>query len=48
MNDKFSMLNSPLGRIKETKATIAAKSKKSGMDEDALIVRITELIRAHS
>ena len=42
------MLNSPLGKIMEKKATIAEMSKKSGMDEDALIVRITELIRAHS
>lgn len=48
MNDKFSMLNSPLGRIMEKKATIAEMSKKSGMDEDALIASITELIRAHS
>ncbi len=48
VNDKFSMLNSPLGKIMEKKATIAEMSKKSGMDEDALIVRITELIRAHS
>ena len=48
VNDKFSMLNSPLGKIMEKKATIAEMSKKSGMDEDALIVRIAELIRAHS
>jgi prefoldin subunit 5 len=48
VNEKFSMLNSPLGKIMEKKATIAEMSKKSGMDEDALIVRITELIRAHS
>ena len=48
MNDKFSMLNSPLGKIMEKKATISERRKKSGMDEDALIVRITELIRAHS
>lgn len=48
VNDKFSMLNSPLGRIMEKKATIAEMSKKSGMDEDALIASITELIRAHS
>ena len=48
VNEKFSMLNSPLGKVMEKKATIAEMSKKSGMDEDALIVRITELIRAHS
>ena len=48
VNEKFSMLNSPLGKVMEKKVTIAEMSKKSGMDEDALIVRITELIRAHS
>jgi len=48
VNEEFSMLNSPLGKVMEKKATIAEMSKKSGMDEDALIVRITELIRAHS
>lgn len=48
VNDKFSMLNSPLGKIVERKATIAGMSKKSGMDEDALIASIAELIRAHS
>ena len=48
VNEKFSMLNSLLGKVMEKKATIAEMSKKSGMDEDALIVRITELIRAHS
>ena len=48
VNDKFSMLNSPFGKIMEKKATIAEMSKKSGMDEDVLIARITELIRVHS
>ena len=48
VNEKFSMLNSALGKVMEKKATIAEMSKKSGMDEDALIVRITELTRAHS
>lgn len=48
VNDKFSMLNSPLGKIMEKKATIAEMSKKSGMDEDVLIEKIAELIRAHS
>ena len=48
MNDKFSMLNSPLGKIKEKKANIAEMSKKSGMDEDVLIAKITELIRVYS
>ena len=48
VNDKFSMLNSPLGKIKEKKANIAEMSKKSGMDEDVLIAKITELIRVYS
>ena len=48
VNDKFSMLNSPLGKIMEKKATIAEMSKKSGMDEDVLIAKITELIRVYS
>ena len=48
VNDKFSMLNSPFGKIMEKKATIAEMSKKSGMDEDMLIARITELIHVHS
>ena len=48
VNDKFSMLNSPFGKIMEKKATIAEMSKKSGMDEDVLIAKITELIRVYS
>lgn len=48
VNDKFSMLNSTLGKIMEKKATIAEMSKKSGMDEDVLIAKITELIRVYS
>ena len=48
VNDKFSMLNSPLGKVMEKKATIAEMSKKSGMDEDVLIEKLAELIRVHS
>ena len=48
VNDKFSMLNSPLGKIMEKKATIAEMSKKSGMDEDVKKKKITELIRVYS
>ena len=48
VNDKFSMLNSLLGKIMEKKATIAEMSKKSGMDEDVLIEKLAELIRVHS
>ena len=48
VNEKFSMLNSPLGKVMEKKATIAEMSKKSGMDEDVLIEELAELIRVHS
>ena len=48
VNEKFSMLNSPLGKVMEKKATIAEMSKKSGMDEDVLIEKLAELIRVHS
>ena len=41
VNEKFSMLNSPLGKVMEKKATIAEMSKKSGMDEDVLIEKIS-------
>ena len=48
VNEKFSMLNSPLGKVMEKKATIAEMSKKSGMDEDVIIEKLAELIRVHS
>ena len=48
VNEKFSMLNNPLGKVMEKKATIAEMSKKSGMDEDVLIEKLAELIRVHS
>ncbi len=48
VNEKFSILNSPLGKIMEKKATISEMSKKSGMDEDVLIEKLAELIRVHS
>ena len=44
VNEKFSMLNSPLGKVMEKKATIAEMSKKSGMDADVLIEKLAELI----
>ena len=36
VNDKFKMLNTPMGKIMMGKATIAEMSKKSGMDADAM------------
>ena len=47
VNDKFRMLNTPMGKIVMGKATIAKMSKKSGMDADAIIGKICELIEAH-
>ena len=47
VNEKFKMLNSPIGKIMLGKATIAEMSKKSGMDVDAIIEKIKELISKH-
>ena len=47
VNDKFKMLNTPMGKIMMGKATIAEMSKRSGMDADAIIGKISELIKAH-
>ena len=46
-NDKFRMLNTPMGKIMMSKATIAEMSKRSGMDADVIIGKISELIKAH-
>ena len=47
VNDKFKMLNTPMGKIMMGKATISEMSKRSGMDADAIIGKISELIKAH-
>lgn len=47
VNDKFRMLNTPMGKIMLEKADIAEMSKKSGMDADTIISKLTELIRNH-
>ena len=47
VNDKFKMLNTPMGKIMMGKATIDEMSKRSGMDADAIIGKICELIEAH-
>ena len=47
VNDKFKMLNTPVGKVMLGKATITEMSKKSGMDADVLISRISDLIKAH-
>ena len=47
VNDKFRMLNTPMGKIMMGKAIIAEMSKRSGMDVNAIIGKICELIEAH-
>ena len=47
VNDKFKMLNTPVGKVMLGKATITEMSKKSGMDADVLISKISDLIKAH-
>lgn len=47
VNEKFKLLNSPIGKIMMGKATIAEMSKKSGMKENAVIAKIKELISKH-
>ena len=47
VNEKFKMLNSPLGKIMLGKATITEMSKKSGMEAEAIIAGISELIAKH-
>ena len=48
VNEKFKMLNSPIGKLIMGKATIAEMSKKSNMDADIIISRINELISNHT
>ena len=47
VNEKFKMLNTPIGKIMMGKATIDEMSKRSGMDADAIIGKVCELIEAH-
>ena len=47
VNEKFKMLNTPVGKIMLGKATIAEMSKKSGMEVEAIIERIKGLINQH-
>ena len=47
VNEKFKMLNSPIGKMMMGKATIAEMSKKSGMEAEAIIGKIKELIVKH-
>ena len=47
ISDKFKMLNTPVGKIMLKKATVAEMSKKSGIAEDQIIQKLTELIGKH-
>ena len=47
VNDKFKMLNTPMGKIMMGKATITEMSRKSGMDADTITGKIGELIETH-
>ena len=47
VNEKFRMLNSPIGKIMMGKATIAEMSKRSGMEAEAIINKLQELIMNH-
>lgn len=44
MNDRFKMLNSPLGKIMVKQATISEMSKRSGIDEAVLIEKLESMI----
>ena len=46
VNNKFKMLNTPMGKIMMGKATIAEMSKRSCMDADVIIGKVSELIKA--
>ena len=47
INEKFKMLNTPMGKIMMGKATIVEMSKKSGMDADTLIRKLQQMIGSH-
>lgn len=48
VNKKFKLLNSPLGKVMEKKATLSEMGKRSGMSKQALLEALTALIRSHS
>ena len=47
VSDKFKMLNTPVGKIMMKKATVAEMSKRSGVDADQIISKLTEMIEEH-
>ena len=44
VNEKFKMLNTPMGKIMLGKATISEMGKKSGMDAEEIITKISAMI----
>ena len=47
VNNRFKMLNTPVGKVMLGKATIAEMSRKSGMEPDIIISKISELVESH-
>lgn len=48
VNKKFGLLNTPLGKIMEKKATLSKMGRRSGMSKPALLEALTTLIASHA
>ncbi len=48
ISPKFKLLNTPLGKVMASKASVADMSEKSGVDVDLLIEQIAALVKEHS
>ena len=48
LDEKFRLLKTPVGKIMMQRATVAEMSKKSGMETNALIQKIEDLIEEHA
>ena len=46
VNPKFAMISSPMGKLMIPKVTISDMSERSGMDIDALIAGLKELMES--
>ena len=47
LDDRFKLLNSPLGRLLLKKATVADASRYTGFPTDQIIAEITKMIDQH-
>ncbi len=47
MDERFKLMNSPLGKIMLKKATVGDAGKKSGYSVEALTKKLERLIAAH-